>query len=146
MVGTKLQTFCRKHQVYFMNLLLKIWEDDKFRVLPTELYVPWDPGIIKILLMDALAMPHVGNLSSLIDGVTAASAMEQTFNMSKCKILCSLVHLTTHLQYKQLDLGLQHHGSNNFALVLPWRRNNFSPRKCEHQNDLHRENQGSCNN
>lgn len=93
--------FVENIKVYFMNLLLMIWEDDKFRVLPTELYIPWDLEIINILLMHALAMPHVGNLPSLTEGVTAANAMEQTFNMSKCKILYSLLHLTTHQEIWQ---------------------------------------------
>lgn len=64
--------------------------------------------------------------SSLTDAVTTSNAHEQAFNKSKCKTICSLVHLTSHLQYKQWVLGLQQHDTNNSELILPRRRNDFS--------------------
>lgn len=85
--------FATNINVSFLNLLihLHVWEDGKSTALAMELYVQWDPGIINIILMDA--MPCIGKLS-LTQGAISCAVVCQWGAFPECQArdtkLCSV--------------------------------------------------------
>lgn len=72
-----------------MRVDLNVWEKDKFRVISIELYVQWDPGIMKVLLMLAMFWenlqsilgpdfcPRTSKDDHSLDGITLSQASGQ---------------------------------------------------------------------
>jgi hypothetical protein len=96
-----------------LPLDLNVWGDSKSRILATELYFQWDPGIMLNAFMEAMSV--IRKLSSIIHLAQQSAYFHlphlQVINeLTKCTIVLmyvstfSIYHripLASHLLYKQ---------------------------------------------